>query len=224
MADEALDRQIDQAVRQYFTEQLADKAADQGWQDARFVQKVFALPEGAPSGPCEQPLQLKSSEHNWSGYGRQRLTLTCLAPVWSVDVTAQATVFVQAVAAAQIIERGQLITAPMLAYQEVSVTRQSAGLFNQVDEVVGLSAKRRTRSQQVLTRDMLAAPWLVRRGEHVTVMASHGDIHASTEGEALQDGRQGMIIRVRNASSGKVIEAQVIGSGKVSSTFERSAK
>ncbi|MBJ2258131.1 flagellar basal body P-ring formation protein FlgA [Pseudomonas psychrophila] len=224
VADEALDRQIDQAVGQYFTLHLIDKTADQGWQASRLTHKVFALPEGAPTAPCEQPLQIDSSGHDWRGYGRVRLTLTCAAPQWSVDVTSQATVFIRAVAAAQIIERGQLITQAMLGYQEVPVTRQSTGLFNKVDEVVGLSAKRRTRSQQVLTRDMLVAPWLVRRGERVTVLANHGDIHASTQGEAQQDGRLGMVIRVKNTASGKIIEAKVIGSGKVSSTFEPPGK
>lgn len=224
VADEALDRQIDQAVGQYFTRHLTDKAADQGWQEPRLTHKVFALPEDAPTAPCEQPLQTGSSGHDWKGYGRLRLTLTCDAPRWSVEVTSQATVFIRAVAAAQIIERGQLITRAMLGYQEVPVTRQSAGLFNKVDEVVGLSAKRRTRSQQVLTRDMLVAPWLVRRGERVTVVANQGDIHASTAGEAQQDGRLGMVIRVRNIASGKIIEAKVIGSGKVSSTFGSAGK
>ena len=138
--------------------------------------------------------------------------------------TSQATVYIQAVAAAQIIERGQLITRAMLGLREVPVTRQSSGLFNTVDEVVGLSAKRRTRSQQVLSRDMLVAPWLVRRGERVTVVANHGDIYASTPGEAQQDGRLGMVIRVRNTASGKIIEAKVIGSGKVSSTFTSTEK
>ena len=45
------------------------------------------------------------------------------------------------------------------------------------------------------------------RGERVTVVANHGDIHASTAGEAQQDGRLGMVIRVRNIASGKIIEA-----------------
>lgn len=224
MADEALDRQIDQAVGQYFALHLTDKAADQGWQAPRLAHKVFALPEGAPTAPCEQPLQTGSSGHDWKGYGRLRLTLTCDVPQWSVEVTSQATVYIQAVAAAQIIERGQLITRAMLGLREVPVTRQSSGLFNTVDEVVGLSAKRRTRSQQVLSRDMLVAPWLVRRGERVTVVANHGDIYASTPGEAQQDGRLGMVIRVRNIASGKIIEAKVIGSGKVSSTFTSTEK
>ncbi|SDU65431.1 hypothetical protein SAMN04490201_3505 [Pseudomonas psychrophila] len=67
VADEALDRQIDQAVGQYFTLQLIDKTADQGWQASRLTHKVFALPEGAPTAPCEQPLQIDSSGHDWRG-------------------------------------------------------------------------------------------------------------------------------------------------------------
>ena len=223
-ADEALDRQVDQAVHQYFTQQLADKAAEEGWQNPRFTQKVFALPDGAPTGPCEQPLQARGTEQHWSGYGRLRLTLACPAPAWSVDVTVQATVYIQAVMATRVIEREQLITSAMLGYQEVAVSRQSSGYFNRIDQVAGLSAKRRTRSQQVLSRDMLVEPWQVRRGERVTVVANHGDIHASTEGEALQDGHMGMLIRVRNTASGKVIEARVIGRARVTSTLERPGK
>ena len=225
VAGESLDRQIEQAVHQYFSGQLADKAAAEGWQGARFTQKVFALPENSPSEPCAQPLHTHNADQAWPGYGRLRLNLTCPdQPQWTVLVTAQAHVFIQAVVAAQVIERGQLITPAMLAYQEVAVTRQANGLFSDMDEVAGLSAKRRTRSQQVLTRDMLVSPWLVRRSERVTVTASHGDIHASTEGEALQDGRKGMVIRVKNAASGKIIEAKVIGPGAVSSTFEHPDK
>ncbi len=220
-ADEALDRQVDQAVHQYFTQQLAGKAAEEGWQNPRFTQKVFALPDGAPTWPCEQPLQARGTEQHWSGYGRLRLTLACPAPAWSVDVTVQATVYIQAVMATRVIEREQLITSAMLGYQEVAVSRQSSGYFNRLDQVAGLSAKRRTRSQQVLSRDMLIEPWQVRRGERVTVVANHGDIHASTEGEALQDGHMGMLIRVRNTASGKVIEARVIGRARVTSTLER---
>ena len=220
-ANEALDRQVDQAVHQHFTRQLADKAAEEGWQNPRFTQKVFALPDGAPTGPCEQPLLARGTDLHWSGFGLLRLTLACPAPAWSVDVTVQATVYIQAVMATRVIEREQLITSAMLGYQEVAVSRQSSGYFNRIDQVAGLSAKRRTRSQQVLSRDMLVEPWQVRRGERVTVVANHGDIHASTEGEALQDGHMGMLIRVRNTASGKVIEARVIGRARVTSTLER---
>jgi flagella basal body P-ring formation protein FlgA len=225
MAQEPLDRQIDQTVHDYFTGQLADKTVTEGWQGARFTQKIFALPEHSPAGPCSQPLQVQGTEPPWPGYGRLRLTLACPdQPQWSVQVTAQATVFTRAVVAAEVLERGQLISPAMLAYQEVALSRQSRGLFSHIEEVAGLSAKRRTRSQQMLTRDMLVSPWLVRRGERVTVTANHGDIRASTEGEALQDGRKGTVIRVRNAASGKVIEAKVTAAGAVSSTFQRPDK
>ena len=225
VADESLNQQIDQTVRHYFSQQLAGKAAAEGWQDSRFTQKVFALPENAPTEPCPQPLQIHNADQAWPGFGRLRLNLTCPGqPQWTVLVTAQAHVFIRAVVAAQVMERGQLITPAMLAYQEVAVTRQSHGLFSGIEEVAGLSAKRRTRSQQVLTQDMLVSPWLVRRGERVTVTANHGDIHASTEGEALQDGRKGMVIRVKNAASGKVIEAKVTAAGVVSSTFQNPGK
>lgn len=225
LADDSLNRQIDQTLHQYFTRQLTAKATAEGWQGMRFTQKLFALPDNAPTEPCPQPLQMRDAQQPWAVFGRQRLALICpVQAQWSIKVSAQTQVFIQAVVAAQVLEREQLITSAMLQYQEVALSKHNLGLYSQIAQVAGLSPKRRVRSQQVLTRDMLVTPWLVRRGERVTVTASHGDIHASTQGEALQDGRMGMVIRIKNIASAKVIEAQVTGAGSVSSTFERAEK
>ncbi|WMI97599.1 flagellar basal body P-ring formation chaperone FlgA [Pseudomonas chlororaphis subsp. aurantiaca] len=225
MASQPLTEQIDHAVREYFTQRLTDMAAAKQWQGLRFTQKVFALPPDSPTEACSETLQLREAEESRPALGRQRITLICPGqPQWSIEVTAQASVFIQAVVAAQVVERGQLITPAMLSREEVPVSRQSKAFYKQIDQVAGLSAKRRLRPRQVLTQDMLATPWLVRRGERVTMAAHQGEIQAATQGEALEDGREGMVIRVKNLASGKIIDAQVIGNSAVSSTFARSQK
>jgi flagella basal body P-ring formation protein FlgA len=71
-----------------------------------------------------------------------------------------------------------------------------------------------------LNTDLLTSPWLVRCGDNVVMHAQSGEIHAAIEAVALEDGRLGMPVRVKNPSSGKVIEAKVIGPGEVSSTLK----
>lgn len=219
-AQETFSEQIDDGVHRYFTQRLRVKATDQGWKGLRFTQKVLALPADLPQQACPQPLQVETGQQPSSVLGRQRITLTCSGhPDSSITVTAQATVFIKAVVATQVLEREEPITRGMLTLREVRVSRQDQAYFNWIDQVEGLSARRRIRADQALTQEMLTSPWLVRRGQRVTMQARHGVIQANTEGEALADGRKGDVIRVKNVTSGKVIEAQVTGIGVVSSTF-----
>ena len=219
-ADDTFSAQIDDGVHRYFTQRLSEKASVEAWNGLRFTQKVFALPADLPQRACPQPLQIETEQQPSSVLGRKRIRLTCVGqPDSSITVTAQATVFIRAVVATQILEREEPITGAMLAVREVPLGKQDQAYFNRINQVEGLSAKRRIRADQALTQEMLTSPWLVRRGERVVMQARHGAIQANTDGEALADGRKGDVIRVKNVTSGKVIEAQVTGIGVVSSTF-----
>lgn len=220
MAAETLPAQIDHAVQQHLGQRLTQQAEREGWQGMRFTLKSVVLPDDAATQPCRQGLQVRDEDGRTSALTRQRLTLECPGPQgWKRVITAQANVFVQAVVTTQVLERGQAITAAMLERQEVNLGKQRRGVIATVEDVTGLSAKRRIRAQQVLSSDMLVSPWLVRRGDKVAVTARHGEIQAAIEGIALEDGRLGAVVRVKNPGSGKVIDAKVMGAGVVSSTF-----
>jgi len=103
--------------------------------------------------------------------------------------------------------------------QEVNIGKAPRGFYNSLDEVLGQGAKRRVRAGQLIAPNLLTAPLLIRRGQQVTIVASQDGISASATGEALTNGREGEVIRVRNLGSQKVIEAQVVEEGVVTSTF-----
>lgn len=224
-AERLLNEQIEHAVSQHLTQQLITQAIREGWQGARLDQKLLPLPADAPTSVCSQPLLVSSADNSRSVLGRQRLLLECAQPEpWRLTVSVQPSVWVQAVVATRVLERGEPISADHLQRQEVNLSKAARSVFNRIEDVIGLSPKRRVRNGQLLTRDMLASAWLIRRGEKVTVLARHGEIQASTQGLALEDGRQGMLIRVKNLASGKIIEARVTGAGAVSSVLEPSPK
>jgi flagella basal body P-ring formation protein FlgA len=157
-------------------------------------------------------------EHN--PLARQRLSVQCPdQPGWTVKVSSQATIRVSAVFANQAIERGRTIGAEQLKLQELDISKAPRGFFSRLEQVVGKGAKRRIRANQALDSSFLAMPLLVRRGEQVKIIANHEGIAAATMGEALENGEQGAVIRVRNPSSRKTIEAQVLDTGVVTSTF-----
>ncbi|MGH8290244.1 MAG: flagellar basal body P-ring formation chaperone FlgA [Steroidobacteraceae bacterium] len=61
----------------------------------------------------------------------------------------------------------------------------------------------------VLTSGDLLPDFMVRQGEEVTLVAAVGGIEVRAAGLALQNGRQGALIRVQNASSAKVVQGVV---------------
>lgn len=67
----------------------------------------------------------------------------------------------------------------------------------------------------VLTEDMLDIPPAAKRNSQVTIIVDYGGIFITTYGLALQDGRPGDVIRVRNLESQRIIMAKVQQDGTV---------
>ncbi|WP_235978995.1 flagellar basal body P-ring formation chaperone FlgA [Zestomonas carbonaria] len=220
-AESEVDRQIDQAVERYLAAQLQQEARRQGWQGMRFSHASSALNGTARLTACQGPLQVEGADDSPAPLGRQRLKVSCDdQPGWTVLVSSQASVFIPALHAGQVIERGQGIEAGQLQVQELNAGKATRGYFQRPEEVLGMSAKRRIRAGQPLSPGLLTSPLLVKRGQQVKIVASRDGIQASTLGEALQNGQQDDVIKVRNLNSEKVIEAKVLEAGLVSSTFE----
>lgn len=212
--------QIDQAIAAHMQRQLAAEAERQAWRGMRHSLDTTLLSGAERLPACSQALDLAVAGDDPSPLVRQRLQLSCAdTPGWNVVALVQASVFLPAVHAARVIERGQTIAAEQLQLQDVNVAKASRGFYNNPDEVIGQGAKRRIRAGALISPRLLSAPLLVRRGQQVTIVASQDGISASAIGEALGNGREGEVIRVRNLGSQKVIEAQVVEEGVVTSTF-----
>lgn len=67
----------------------------------------------------------------------------------------------------------------------------------------------------VLTPAMLTTPAVLQSGSPVTLIMRTGAIEVKTDGFAMQKGRIGAMIRVRNAKSGKMLRGKVIDANTV---------
>jgi flagella basal body P-ring formation protein FlgA len=71
------------------------------------------------------------------------------------------------------------------------------------------------KAGMVLTPALLKPQLLIKRGEKVTILADTGAVQVRMEGKALMDGARGQVIRVRNLSSKREVEAAVVAPGIV---------
>lgn len=212
--------QLDAAAQRLVASELKSEAKKQGWNGMTFTVNNN-LPNSLAKLPaCPSEPQLRESEAPASITARRRLEASCPAQSgWPVYFTSQPTVYLPAVVASGEIERGQTLDAQQLKLAPLEVGKSARGYFTRIDEVTGKTARRRIRADQPLSPALLDGALLVRRGQQVKIVASQDGIQASAVGEALANGKQDEVIRVKNLRSQKIIEAKVMASGEVSSIF-----
>ena len=83
------------------------------------------------------------------------------------------------------------------------------------EAVVGQASTRALRTGQVVSPRWLAQPLVLKRGDSVTIVARNEGVEVQVAGEALEPGRRGDVVRVRNVGTGKVIRARVLDAAVV---------
>ena len=99
--------------------------------------------------------------------------------------------------------------------QRRDVSRLGQRFITDYSEFLGYRVRQAASEGKVLQASMLSIPELVKRGEKVTLLASGGGIEIRMVGEALSNGGQGGVIRVRNVNSKRIVEGEVISRGVV---------
>ena len=113
------------------------------------------------------------------------------------------------------LKQGQELKAGLFTAREKLLSRSPEEYVSSKQELKDKVLKRTLSANQILTYDMLTTPELVNRWQEVKIIAKVGGIVVTTTGKALENGRKGDIINVKNNRSGKKIEAQVVGSNRV---------
>ncbi len=139
---------------------------------------------------------------------------------WSLYIPVTVEIHSEVVVAARPLRRGTRVHADDLRLATREVSRNRHAWFTRVEEVLGLEVRRAVREGDILTVQAVVEPLLVRRGGEVIIEAGgNGGVHITGRGEALQDGREGDRIRVRNLDSGREIQGRVIAPNRIEVVF-----
>jgi flagella basal body P-ring formation protein FlgA len=87
--------------------------------------------------------------------------------------------------------------------------------LRRAEDLVGRQAARALAAGRAVRAGEIAAPWAVKRGDEASMSFNRGGLQIVTAAEILENGRPGQSVRVRNAVSGEVRQAVVIGPRRV---------
>lgn len=208
------------AVRQLVIDQLAGPVRQQqkqsGWSELQIRYDTW-LPDSVGRLPvCLQPLTIKMAGRLRSLWGRQSFRIECPdAHGWVARAQLTVTASLPVWLAAQTLRKDQAITPADVRLERVTLNNLHQGFSVKTDDLTGFRSQRLISAGQVIDPAVLLPPLLVHRGDQVVIQAQQDGFHASMQGEALEDGVAGKLIRIRNLSSGKEIQAEVSTKGVV---------
>ena len=135
---------------------------------------------------------------------------------WKLYITTKFNVLGTVVYSASSVPRGHTLQRSDLELKEEIINKSYNANFNDINDVVGMVAKRSIRYGSVIQASLLQAPKLVKRGDDVVIMASTQGIMIRMRGTAMQDGKLGQQISVKNNQSNRIVKARVSDTGLVS--------
>ena len=164
---------------------------------------------------CQDPLRATVQERS-APASLMTVTVQCTQPGgWIVRVPLRLQLFRPVLVTTHPLQRGDGISAGDVRAVERDVTQLGYGYMESLDQITGRILARPLVAGSVLTPAAMGGRRMVRAGDHVQLVARLDGIEVRAEGVALGGGDNGARLRVRNESSGRIINAMVSAPGVV---------
>lgn len=149
-------------------------------------------------------------------WGRTRLGLRCVegSVPWNVFLPITVRAYGPAWVAQGNIPAGKVLTAEDAVPAEVDWAEDSAPVFANAEDFVGMVAARPLASGQALRQNMVRSPALFSAGAPVQVMVNGGGFSVTASGKAMTAAGQGQQVRVR-MDNGRLVTGTVNAQGVV---------
>ena len=173
---------------------------------------------------CDEPLTFSPRmENDWS-----TVEVNCASENWSTVLRNNRTFQIEeeleqpfdplkskTVVVKKNITKGEVITEDHLTYS-FQISDDLPGGFTTMSEVIGRKAKFNLARGAVIKTRQLEIVYPVEKGKAVLVVANNSRLSITVNAIALEAGQLGDMIKVKNSTSGKILNAIVTGEKKVS--------
>lgn len=110
---------------------------------------------------------------------------------------------------------GEVIRKEDLKWIKVRSRRLQRDIVHSDLDMIGMSPRRGLRTGQPIRTSAVRRPILVKKGSLVTIILNAPKMRLTAQGKANADGGEGDVIQIMNTQSKSVVEAEVIGPGRV---------
>lgn len=125
-------------------------------------------------------------------------------------VKSEIRIFDEVVVSSAPLARHETITAKDVRIERRDISALHGKPMTKIEEVAGMQAARAIEVNEILTQKALHRPSLLRRGSPVTLLYEAGGLRVEAPGLAMEGGKIGEIVQVKNPTSGKLLRGLVV--------------
>ena len=170
---------------------------------------VGALDSRLRLAPCADPLKVSLPA---GATFRERMTVavSCAGiSTWTVYVPIAIETQTSVLVLRRAVNRGTRLTADDVETQTRVVQGTGDSYLTDVAELKGRMLKRPLGAGAALTAEAMSDELVVKRGQHVTLLAAVGGLEVRASGVAMNDAATAGRVRVQNISSNRIVEGVV---------------
>lgn len=134
---------------------------------------------------------------------------------WTVYVPARVGILTKVTVVSRALPRGHVISASDIQKETRDLGSLTAGYLLNPRDAIGKSLNRRMIIGAVITPASIKPASAIRRGEKITILAQRKGVEVRMPGTALANGTPGVVIKVRNNLTNKVVQGVVTKHGEV---------
>jgi flagella basal body P-ring formation protein FlgA len=125
-------------------------------------------------------------------------------------VKSEIRVFDEVLVSSAPLARHETITVKDVRVERRDISGLNARPLTRIEEVAGWQAARAIEVNEILTQKSLDRPSLLRRGSPVTLLYETGGLRVEAPGLAVEAGKIGEVIQVKNPTSGKLLRGLIV--------------
>ncbi len=164
---------------------------------------------------CQAPLSI-DYQRNRRRSGKVVTEVRCTGEnPWRVYVSAKVYQVKKVAVATTTLMEGERIEPSHISYEARDLSRLRHGYFEDIAQLEGYLAKKMIQADTVLTPRLVYVPNLINKGDRVSILIRSGPLRVQMKGVAMENGHRDSRIRVKNSSSGKVVEGLVTAPAQV---------
>jgi len=167
---------------------------------------------------CDKFLTLSLTQDNptLATTGHNTVKVACEdQQAWSLYIPVQLEAWKELPTLNTPIKKGQVLRSEDLTLQKQNLAKLPQRTLTRIDDIIGKAATRTLMAGSVIYPESLTEPYLIKKGDRVTLTVSNPQMRVSTSATAQEDGKHGQIIDVKNIWSNHKVSAKVIGQNAV---------
>lgn len=206
--------QLEASLKQNLSEQIIAMAEKMGLAEYEYDIDLNYLDDRLNLSTCQIPLTIEAPQP--LELGRSHIKVACQDTTpWALNVPTNVNLFADIVVLNQPLAKDQVIDEAHLDLQRQNLADQRNGYYLKKEQVIGKQSKRALAGQTILNSYLILPALMIYKGDKVMIIASKGAMSVKMPGEALNDGREGRQIRVKNSRSERIVRGKVVAPGQV---------